>query len=54
MNSVNISLEKMNSDKNEAFRIIMETAEISQSTVLNAENIASVIAYHVNTITEIF
>jgi len=50
---VNTSLEKMKNDKNQVFKLIEETAVISEETVASSEDFASIVAYHVQTIADI-
>lgn len=54
MNSLNEALNKMNSDKTEVVEAINHTAELSQKTVTSTENFATIIAYHVQTVTDVF
>lgn len=50
---VNNSLDIMKNDKNQVFKLIEETAVISEETVASSEDFASIIAYHVQTIADI-
>ncbi len=53
IDEVNNSLDVMKNDKNNVFRLIEETAVISEETVASAEDFASIVAYHVQTIADI-
>ena len=53
MNNVDDALSKMSSDKSEILKVINDTVELSQKTVSLSENIATITAYHVQTVTEV-
>lgn len=54
MNHVSTSLEKMNQDKGEVLDLISNTFELSKETVTKTEDVATIIAYHVQTVTDVF
>jgi len=54
MNNVDAALNKMSDDKSAVLKVISDTAELSKETVASSENIASIIAYHVQTVTDVF
>lgn len=53
-NSVNTALHKLQSDKDRLLKLILDVAEMSQKAVVKTENLATIIAYHVNDVTETF
>lgn len=54
MNHVSTSLEKMNHDKGEVLELISNTFALSKETVTKTEDVATIIAYHVQTVTDVF
>ena len=51
---VNVSLNKIQSDKNEVLDLITDTAALAEQTASTTDNFAMIIAYHVQTMTDIF
>ena len=53
INDVNISLDEMKNDKDEVIKLIEETAMFAKQTVSASEEFSSVVAYHVQTVSDI-
>ena len=51
---VNESLEEMKKNKAEVFGLISNTFALSRETVTKTEDVATIIAYHVQTVTDVF
>ena len=54
INNVNASLEEMKKNKAEVFELISNTFALSKETVTKTEDVATIIAYHVQTVTDVF
>lgn len=54
MTDISTSLSRMKEDKDAVFASIENTAALSQETAASSEEFASTIAYHIQTITDIF
>lgn len=53
INVVNISLDKMKTDKDEIIKLMEETTMFAEQTVSASEEFASVVAYHVQTVSDV-
>jgi len=54
INHVNESLDEMKRNKAEVFELIDNTFALSKETVTKTEDVATIIAYHVQTVTDVF